>query len=345
MSYTQRFQESIHVTLNYSYPASQHGGSSSVSANVPVSWTVYVDTDPFDHSVMVTENQVNVLTGSVQQAEAAEVNSILANAKTVSKTIVGGFFSYIRSDLSQQTSELRPKVEAKMIQLLKLQEACKEKIAQMSGDFSRISERYTKIFDTLDNETRNRIIALNGKLFSLEKLITANINKSCSDSLFTQSTISHMELESLSSGLFGTRVKGGAVSVINRIRHLLQSDKILSRRINSILTDQQTAVTKSYFLPVVVIENNGPDGVNNNQLFYSQRFGGFAQHDFKRKIENLAYNNRQQFAKVDKNELTKIGEFIKNEISNRSQDSNPHNSRVMAKIRQMWNENINSLEK
>lgn len=345
MSYSRNFNGNIRVSIPYRYPASQQGGSGSVSADVPVSWTVYVDTDPFDHSIMVTENQVNVLTGSVRQAEAAEVDSILRNAKTVSSTIVGGFFSYIRSDLSQQTSELRPKVEAKMIQLLKLQEACKEKIAQMTEDFNRISERYTKIFDTLDNETRNRIIALNGKLFSLEKLITAKIGKSYTDSLFTQSTISNMELESLSSRLFGTRVKGGAMLIIERTKHLLQSDKILSRRINSILSAEQTETPKSYFLPVVVIENTGLNGGTENQMFYSQRFGGFAQQNFKNKTRNLADSQSSQFTKVEKNDLTKIGEFMKNEITTRSQNSNPHTERVMEKVWQMWKENFTSLEK
>lgn len=232
-----------------------------------------------------------------------------------------------------------------MIQLLKLQEACKEKIAQMTEDFNRISERYTKIFDTLDNETRNRIIALNGKLFSLEKLITAKIGKSYTDSLFTQSTISNMELESLSSRLFGTRVKGGAMLIIERTKHLLQSDKILSRRINSILSAEQTETPKSYFLPVVVIENTGLNGGTENQMFYSQRFGGFAQQNFKNKTRNLADSQSSQFTKVEKNDLTKIGEFMKNEITTRSQNSNPHTERVMEKVWQMWKENFTSLEK
>jgi hypothetical protein len=345
MSYSKTFTGIKRVTLPYTYPEKQGGGSSSVTEDISISWTVTVDTDPFDESVLITESQVDQLAESVQIAGDAEATAIISNAKLVSSTIVGGFFSYIRSDLSQQVSELRPKVESKMMQLIKLNEACRGKIVQMRNDFSRIAERYTKIFDTLDAETRNRIYVLNGKCFSLEKLIKTMIDKSFSDSLFSQSTLSNFEVESLTAQLFGMRVKGGAKMIIDRTKNLLQSDKILSRKINTILSTGQSHITKSYYLPVISIENNRDNGSSNSKLYYSEQFTGFSSQNFKTEVSKLVQNGTTRFSKVDKNELSKIGDYIKDEITIKSKEADAHTDRVLEKTWQLWKENFTSLAK
>lgn len=345
MSYVQRYSDTIPVKIRYSYPASQNGGSVDISTSVDVSWSVNVDTDPFDESILITENQVDELTGSVQEAGVANVESIKNNAKAISSTIVSGFFSYIHSDLSQQTSELRPKVEAKMVQLIKLHEACRGKIDQMSEDFNRIAERYTKIFDTLDNETRNRILALNGKLFSLEKIIQAKIDKSSSESLFAGSTISNLETESLTSLLFGMRIKAGAMLIINRTKNLLLSEKIFNKRISSILSPEKTDTNKPIYLPVIVMGNTAENGTSDTQLYYSQRFDGFKHQNFKNRVLELFHRANSHFTHVDKGDLLKIEEYLKNEISTRRENSDAHTDRVLENAWKMWKDNFNSLAK
>jgi|APTNR8051073442_1049403.scaffolds.fasta_scaffold02789_4 hypothetical protein len=345
MSYIQKYSDTIHVRIPFSYPASQSGGSSSVSADVPISWTVNVDTDPFDESILITENQVDELTGSVQEAGVANVEAIKSNADAISSTIVGGFFSYIRSDLSQQTSELRPKVEAKMVQLIKLHEACRGKIAQMSQDFNRIAERYTKIFDALDTETKNRILALSGKLFSLEKIIKGKIDKPSSESLFAGSTISNLEIESLTSLLFGLRIKGGAKLIIERTKNLLLSDRTFSKRINSILSTEKTEDIRTIYLPVIVLGNSVENGTSDTQLYYSQRFEGFQQQNFKNRILELVHRANPHFTQVDKNDLFKIEEYFKNEITTRGENSDAHTNRILENAWKMWKNNFNSLAK
>lgn len=345
MRYIRRYSDKIPVTIRYSYPASQSGGSSSVSTTVDVSWSVNVDTDPFDESILITENQVDELTGSVQEAGVANVESIKSNAKSISSTIVSGFFSYIRSDLSQQTSELRPKVEAKMVQLIKLNEACREKIEQMSGDFNRIAERYTKIFDTLDNETLNRIMALNGKLFSIEKIMQAKIDKSSSESLFAGSTISNLETESLTSLLFGMRIKAGAMMIIDRTKNLLLSEKIFNKRISSILSPEKTDTIRPIYLPVIFIGSSVENGTSDTQLYYSQRFEGFKQHNFKNKVLELVHKANPNFTRVDKDDLSKIEEYFKIEITTRRENSDDHTNRVLENAWKMWKNNFNSLSK
>src|ERR1035437_7398802 len=154
MSYREYYSETITVSgsESYSYPPSEEGGSGSVTVyiDVPVNIEIEVDTHPLDQSVNSAENHINVLTNTIVASEAAEVLAINEGSNKISASIVNGFFSYIRYDISQQISEYRPLVETKFMQLVKLHESCVSKKAQMGDDFARIAERYTNIFNDLD---------------------------------------------------------------------------------------------------------------------------------------------------------------------------------------------------
>jgi hypothetical protein len=62
MSYTRRYHEVVTKTVSVSYPASQNGGSTSVTVSVPVDVNIHVDTLPFDSSINSCNNTVNTLT-------------------------------------------------------------------------------------------------------------------------------------------------------------------------------------------------------------------------------------------------------------------------------------------
>lgn len=177
MSYTRKYHEIITVrgkrTITVSYPASQSGGSKSVTVDyeekVPVDVNIHVDTKPFDNSVEHCNENVNVLTAAVVAAETAQIISIDKNAKKVATTVVNGFFSYIKSEISQQIAELTQSIDAQLMHLRELANSCAQKKTQMEGDFLRISSRYVKIFDDLNNELRNRIFELDKPTFQFKK--------------------------------------------------------------------------------------------------------------------------------------------------------------------------------
>ena len=165
MSYRRSFHKTIVVhysgSVSYSYPASQNGGSGTAhysgTAYEDVQVNIDVETTPFDNSVAHCNNSVNVLTGAVVATEAAQVASIDSNAKKIGSTIVEGFFKTIRSEISQQISELSSRLDATLMHLHKMAKRCVEKQKQMESDYNGVSNRYMKIFDDLNNELANRI--------------------------------------------------------------------------------------------------------------------------------------------------------------------------------------------
>lgn len=177
MSYTKRFSRTISVRYsgNFSYPASQHGGTKyfSGTAEETVHFDVTVNTDPFDDSVTGMKEGVDLLTGAVAASEAAQVESIIRHSNDIGRTIIAGFFKTAKSDISQQITELKARAEALLIQLNRLAGRCRDKKRQMGADYERIASRYARIFTDLDNELANRIHAIDEPVFSFRHTVDA----------------------------------------------------------------------------------------------------------------------------------------------------------------------------
>lgn len=175
MSYTRRFSKTItvHYSGSVSYPPSQHGGTVSYSGTEreTVHFDVHVDTDPFDHQVGEMKDRVDLLTGSVVATEAAHVKSISDTSKKIGDTIIAGFFKTVKSDISQQIAQLKITSETLLMQMNKLAQRCRDKKRQMSVDYQRIADRYTKIFTDLNKELENRIYSIDEPVFHASRMI------------------------------------------------------------------------------------------------------------------------------------------------------------------------------
>lgn len=178
MSYSRQYTKKIAVpysgyaTETFSYPASQSGGSKTVSvyyegtAYEDVQVDIKVDTDPFDAGVANCNKHVDVLTGSVVATQAAQVESIKQKAKQIGDSVVNGFFNTVRFEISTQIVELQKRVEALLLDMNEKQKKLLALKAQMEKDYHRVSEQYSKIFGELNQELDNRVHALDQPVFS-----------------------------------------------------------------------------------------------------------------------------------------------------------------------------------
>lgn len=178
MSYSRQYTKRIAVpysgyaTETFSYPASQSGGTRTVS--VHYSGTAYedvmvnikVDTDPFDAGVKNCNRHVDALTGSVVATEVAQVASIKQKAKQIGDTVVNGFFSTVQFEIATQITELQKRVDALLLDMHEKQKKLLTLKAQMEKDYHRVSEQYGKIFGELNRELDNRVHALDQPVFS-----------------------------------------------------------------------------------------------------------------------------------------------------------------------------------
>lgn len=150
MSYSRSYKATIavHYSGSVSYPASEHGGTTSYSGTAyeDVYVDIDVDTAPFDRSVGQCTNKVDVLTGAVVATEAAQVASIKQKAQQVGDTIVNGFFSTVKFEIDTQITELTKRVDALLLDMHEKQNKLIALREQMEKDYHRTADRYGNIF-------------------------------------------------------------------------------------------------------------------------------------------------------------------------------------------------------
>ncbi len=231
-----------------------------IDASIPITVDIHVDTKPFDKGVSNVNSNIDLLTGAVVASEAAQVASIHENSKKVGGTIVNGFFSYIRSEISQQISELSQNIDSQLMHLKELSKAVQSKKFQMKNDFERISSRYIKIFDELNSELSNRIYELDKPTFLFKKETDKQAIRSVSNDLVNTATIFGFENSDLHSKISTSIAKKRAYDTILKARKFLSEQNVLNKTIHRSMLNENLDGFK--FAPICFVETQN----NINQL-------------------------------------------------------------------------------
>jgi hypothetical protein len=277
MSYTRNYHETITVrgakTVTVNYPASQNGGSKSVTIDyredVPVNVNIHVDTKSFDNSVEHCNNHVNLLTGAIVATEAAQIASIDQNAKQVAATIVGGFFGYIRSEISQQITELTGGIDARLMHLRELSLACQSKMKQMESDFNRIAQRYIKIFEDLNRELSNRIKELDKPTFKFKGLMDEHQTRSVGNDMVNTAAVFGREGSELNTRILGGMARKRAQETIHKAAAFISQQQKADATIRSSMITER--ITCTHYMPVCMIQSTSDDGRRTMAIHMSER--------------------------------------------------------------------------
>ena len=338
MSYTKSFNKTIavHYSGSVSYPASQYGGSASFSGTAyeNVTVNIEVDTNPFDRSIAGCNTSVNALTGAVVATEAAQIASIVKNSKKVANTIVDGFFGYIRSEISQQIMELSQKIDAHLLHLRELAKNCVAKQKQMEVDYNRITSRYLKIFDDLNNELKNRIFELNKPAFIFKSDNDKHTIRTIGNDLVSTVTVFGLESGELQAKISASVAKKRALDAINQANIFLWKQKQLQSTINqSMLKESMGAIR---FLPFCFVETRGEQNQIRKKVY---------QADFLPKTNTNELINKfqtQSWVSGTKEQKDNIQRYFNLEVSNAYTANNQHDERVKETLVKIFN--INSIK-
>lgn len=347
MSYKRSYHETITVngseSKTVSYPKSESGGSMNVTVHytehVPVDIEINVDTNPFDRSISSANRQVNLLTGSVVATEAAQIAAKIQSSENISNTVVDGFFGLIKSEINQQLTEIKPKVEALIIELMQHQQTCGLKKKQLEGDFARISERYAKIFFDLDKELRNRILLLNQSAIGVHGTLTTRVHRSFSDISSGIATIYNKEVSNLQSMLFATGLKKRALALIGSSKNYLFSEKKLSSSLHQILIPVEIGKVITRQIPVLYFESKNQSNGNDVDVISSSQIPSLKEN--KMKLKDGFSNSGSKWKAVDSKNREQINTFLKLELSTNESDSSKINPRVAQQLMQLWNNDTN----
>jgi len=334
MSYTRDYHEivskTVSKTVSVSYPASQNGGSTSVTvsilAEIPVDVNIHVDTNPFDHSVQHCGENVNLLTAAVVATETAEVLSIEKNSYKVADTIVGGFFSYIRSEISQQISELSQNVEAQLMHLKELANSCLAKKKQMEADFNRIAGRYMKIFDDLNSELSNRIYELDKPTFTFRKETDSQKIRTSNNDLVSTVAIFGSESSDLQSKIGASIAKKRALDSINKSKMYLWQQKKLNETVRKCMLNE--SVSRFIFVPVCLIESNSLGNPTDRNIFTNDYLSFLSEKSKRTELFEYFSSDSLNWDYLSPEDNENIRLYFNSELNSRSSQNDLHSERV-----------------
>lgn len=226
---------------------------------------ICVDTDEYDKQSAITANNVTLLTGSVVATESAQVESIHENAQKIAKTIVKGFFSTVKSDISTQITEQYHRVEALLVHLKTQAEELNRKQMQMEKDYHRTAARYSKIFTDLNNELENRVRQLDLPVYTLQENISFEANRMLNGDFAGMASVANRENLMLNSQIEAACQRKQTEGTIDSIHHLLISEQQNNNTLSHVMLCPDFPEGIAY-LPVCFAEYEEDKGVMKRQV-------------------------------------------------------------------------------
>lgn len=317
MSYSQTYNGSVYYSgsVSVSYPASEHGGSTTAhySGSVPVSIRVDVDTEPFDASVQDCSASVGNLNGAVVAMNAAQVASINQASEDISSHVVSGFFGMIKSELSQNMAALLAKFKAVFELLTSNAKRVEKQQIVMQDDYQRISGRYSKIFSDLDEELEKRVAALDKNVFEISRRIQGEQLNNETARKVAQFVLGTNEDDILQQELLIANTKAKVLGAMQSLSGNVVQQAVYSNQVKSIVEDKKAQEARQSFVPVIFTESSSLDSDKESTSYAC--FASSVSDDSVVQIENSVksyfLSNPEESLSLTEDEKTKTGDSFK----------------------------------
>lgn len=331
MSYSRSYTFGVSGSVNY--PASENGGSVSYHDSVEVN--LYIDTSPFDRSVVSCGRDVNVLTASVASAAVEMCRTRKQTAKLISKSIINGFFGMIRSELSQQKTLLATRLPMLLQDLKSRAAQCMGKKEQMHRDFERITTRYSDVFRKLDDNMVAALKQLDIPLFNISDKINKFVFSGLLGSEASFSVLGNIDFIQADIQITIAMLKKSALALIHNAKRNLEYTKVLNSSIEHMLRKEELSCNKEIFIPVLVIDGDSVNGKNScSSIIISRQFP--QKNIIREKISGLKENIFKR--KPSEFQKNSIDHFLKQRISDFAQENSEsaNTKRIIDEMLRIW---------
>jgi len=269
-----------------------------------------VDTKPMAEEIRSVSHHVNVTTVAVVAMQTAVIFAEEKAADHVCNNVNKGFYSLIRSQISQKMAKLQSDVDSHLMQLVQQKNALLSIKTRMQRDYNMIAARYGKLFNGLNANLKQRVFELDKPTIDFA---IKEVDKVSNRTKYLTATIPITQLESisLSQKIVASNVKHKGLNVINSMRSFLfemNTQKKLTDQI--LINDNRYTETATIFIPVVICECNRDktDSKNIEIIISDVELDNFS----KSAIQNTAYSEINQ---VEWSQKTVTNPEIKSEFS------------------------------
>jgi hypothetical protein len=274
-----------------------------------------VDTKPMAKEINGVSNHIVGTTTAVVAMQSAVIAAEKKASDHVCKNVNRGFYMLMLSQVTQKIAKLQSEVDSHFMKLSQLSKSLIAIKNRMGRDYNMLSSRYTKLFNGLNLNLKQRVFELDRPIinFALQ-----DINKISNRSNNLTATVPIMQIESLSSSqkIIVSNTKQHALLLINSMQYFLDNMKRQKTLTNSILLNDYRCSDVIISIPIIISESNIDE--KNNKSFDIYITDKDVNDIMKSSIKNtvLSKIDTLQWLPSNKNNDTIVSEF--NEILSQS---------------------------
>jgi predicted DNA-binding protein len=271
-----------------------------------------VDTNPMAQEISTVSNHIKGTTTAVVAMQTAVVLAEQKAADHVCDNVNKGFYTLIRSQISQKIAKLQSEVDSHLMHLNQQRKQLLSVKSRMERDYNMISGRYLKLFNGLNQNLKQRVLELDKPTIDFA---VKEVEKVSNRTKYLAATVPVSQLESLAASqkIIASNVKFRGLKLINSMSNFLADMSEQKKLTDRILLEKGNAVENStLFIPVLISgcnfdkygNENIDVAVNNVQL--SQQAQAVVKNAVNHHIENLQWQLAKEIDKEVRNEFSKL---------------------------------------
>jgi hypothetical protein len=228
-----------------------------------------VDTEPMADKISSVSKHVKATTGAVVAMQTALILAEEKAADRICENVNRGFYTLIRSQISQKVAKLQSETDAHLSQLLQYKKALLSIKNRMYKDYSTISGRYIKIFNQLNAGLKQRVFELDKPTIDFA---VREIDNFFARTKYLTATIPIVQLESVADSqiIIISNIKQKSLNLVMAMKDFF-ADLKMQRNLNKrILVNQSvTDNNKEIYIPIFLVESDtGNTGTSTSIEIY-----------------------------------------------------------------------------
>ena len=226
-----------------------------------------VDTAPMAAELHSVSNHLKGTTAAVVTMQTAVIAAENKGANKVCSNVNRGFFTLMRSQISQKIANKQSRVEALIMQLGQQKRQLLSIKTNMEREYGRIAERYLRIFTSVNKELESRIRQIDQPVFELvNKHMMTSSNRM--NALSGWVTTSQAEGITQSQQILVSKMKHNAQVALEQSTEFLSQigeQRVLTRKV--LISNPMGNESKTCQIPVVIWETlNDNSGIPRTEV-------------------------------------------------------------------------------
>ncbi len=340
--------------------------SGSVSYHDKVTVTHKIDGKPFEKSVSNCRDTVTSLRGGIDAltSKVVDLNKEVAGltkdvckltaantaaavsiagaketaANTIADSLSSGFSHYIGYLIRERLTELEAQLPNTVSTFKALSVNLARRREVLGRDYDRISERYAKLFQKLNEELKRRLLELDRPAFENCAQMQASIFTNPFGYMLGESVCAGAEQLQVADAVRVSRLKETTAVAMEVVKGYVKALKRLSASVRGALTNRKVDKTRTISMPIVRLESDDlvTQAKGNVRTFMPQWFESSRSLGFGNAISDAISEGATE--QKSTSELAIIDTCFMKRFSNWAATSKESggNSRVAEKILALW---------